>query len=50
MSLDSQDKEYSPKITEIVDEIASLNLLEVADLVSLLKVSALCGALDAWVC
>lgn len=31
------DKEYSPKIVEIVDEIASLNLLEVADLVTLLK-------------
>ena len=32
-----QDKEYSPKIVGIVDEIASLNLLEVADLVELLK-------------
>ena len=30
-------KTYSPKVTAIVDEITTLNLLEVADLVDLLK-------------
>ncbi len=32
-----QDKVYSKKISDIVDQIAQLNLLEVADLNSLLK-------------
>merc|ERR1719400_2564930 len=37
MPLPSKDKVYSEKITRIVDDISSLNLLEVADLNSLLK-------------
>ena len=32
-----QDKTYPPKITDLVDQIAQLNLLEVADLNALLK-------------
>ena len=31
------EKIYAPKITKIVDEISTLNLLEVADLNELLK-------------
>merc|ERR1712013_681086 len=37
MPLPSKDKVYSEKITRIVEDISSLNLLEVADLNSLLK-------------
>eukprot|EP00088_Acartia_fossae_P070984 TRINITY_DN963_c0_g1_i11.p1 TRINITY_DN963_c0_g1~~TRINITY_DN963_c0_g1_i11.p1 ORF type:complete len:206 (-),score=70.42 TRINITY_DN963_c0_g1_i11:445-1008(-) len=37
MPLPSPDKTYPPKIVKIVDEISTLNLLEVADLNSLLK-------------
>merc|ERR1712025_210193 len=37
MPLPSKEKVYSEKITKIVDDISTLNLLEVADLNSLLK-------------
>lgn len=35
--LDGQPKQYSPKIVQLVDQIAQLNLLEVADLNELLR-------------
>ena len=35
---EGQPKEYSPKIKKMVDDIAALTLLEVADLNQLLKV------------
>merc|ERR1719481_2213103 len=37
MPLPSKEKVYSEKITKIVDDISTLNLLEVADLNALLK-------------
>lgn len=36
-SFDGQPKEYSPKIKNLVDEIAKLNLIEVSDLNELLR-------------
>ena len=36
-TISQDEKTYSPKITTIVDQISSLNLLEVADLNELLK-------------
>merc|ERR1711971_828033 len=37
MPLPTKEKAYSEKISRIVDDISGLNLLEVADLISLLK-------------
>lgn len=37
--LDSAPKEYPPKIQQLVQDIASLTLLEISDLNELLKVS-----------
>lgn len=37
--LDSAPKQYSPKIQQLVNDIASLTLLEVSDLNELLKVN-----------
>ena len=39
----TQAKKYTPKITEIVDQIEKLTLLEVADLNELLKVQINCS-------
>lgn len=44
--LDNAPKEYPPKIQQLVQDIASLTLLEISDLNELLKVSR--G--QAWAC
>lgn len=40
--LDGSPKQYSPKIQQLVNDIACLTLLEVSDLNELLKVKAYC--------
>ena len=46
--LDNAPKEYPPKIQQLVQDIASLTLLEISDLNELLKVSVLRLGRELW--